>query len=199
MQEMLRKKFKLSLEFFGPKGTPKNIDFFYEQGSLRELLEIQNKLDDPEELSKWLFDFLMKKTTQSDKLTLELFKQLPAYRINDIIEFILKTYGKNFFKKIEHEDKRMFQKKIPDSSMICFILQNTSETMETLLNMTWEQIEYIIEGVAWNINSQSKKGKQRNEQMMRMKELEASANPNEENDKIKRLKEKIDQRKNLKK
>lgn len=83
--------------------------------------------------------------------------------------------------------------------MICFILQNTSETMETLLNMTWEQIEYIIEGVAWNINSQSKKGKQRNEQMMRMKELEASANPNEENDKIQRLKEKMDQRKNLKK
>lgn len=199
MQEMLRKKFKLSIEFFGEKGVPKNIDFIYEQGSLRDLLEIQNKLDHPDDLHSWLFDFLMKKTVQSDKLTLELFKQLPAYRANDIIEYILKSYGKGFFKKTEKDDKKVFQKKSPDSSMICFILQNTSETMENLLNMTWEQIEYIIEGVAWNLNSQHKKGRQRNEQMMRMKELESTANVDEEQEKIKRLTEKMQQKKDLKK
>lgn len=191
MEELLKKKYKLSVEFFGRFKRSKKIDFIFRQGNLRELLEMKEELDEPEKIKKWLFDFLMKKTEKSDKITQGLFDQLSIEEINSIIDFLLRTYGKGFFikvKKQENEEKESM-KKSPTSSMICIILEKTNETVESLMEMTWEQIEYLVQGITWNMNEQTKEGKRKNEMALRMKDLKEGTNGYEE--KVKRLEEKM--------
>lgn len=193
---MLKKKFKISVDFFGKFGKPKTIDFTYYQGSLRELLELKEELDDAKKFDLWLQDFLMNRTSQSDKMTIKLYRQMGNDQKNKIIGFILKTFAKGFFVKSEKPD-RDFVEKAPSSSMICLILEKTSETMESLLEMTWEQVEYLVEGIIWNLNAQDKKGREKNAQKMRLKNMKDGIN-DEESEIIKRLEAKMAAKKTLK-
>ncbi len=197
MQEMLVKTYRISIEFFGFMRKPKLIYFEFQQGTFRELLQLKNDVDNPEKLNEWLFNFLMEKTKQSDKLTLRLYEQLSTDERNSILEFLLKTFAKGFFEKSNDDGGKSSRKKSPDSSLIALLLDKTSETLESLLDMTWEQIDYLIEGIVWNINAGSKKGEETNARKMRMKMLKEEFSDEEET--IKRLDAKMAERKNLKK
>lgn len=192
MQEMLRKKYRLSVEFFGRFRKPKLIYFDFLQGTLREILEMKNELSSAEKIDAWLMDFLINKTTQSEKLTPKLYYQLAEFERNNILDFIIKTFAKGFFTKEEGIENKTANK-APTSSMICLILKETGESMESVLGMTWEQIEYIIEGIVWNLNATDKKGQQRNEKYMRMKEVKGGMT-DEEAEELKKLNERMNQK-----
>lgn len=196
MQELLTRKFRLTIEFFGRFGKAKLIHFEYDQGKLRDLLMMQNTIKDGESLRKWLFSFLMEKTKQSDKLTMNLFNQISTFEIDSIMEFLFKTYAKGFFKKEKANSTN--RKRSPESALICMILEKTNETVESLLNMTWEQIMYLSEGITWNINAESKKGQELNQRSMRMKELDEHYSEGEMDEALEALKKRMDKR-NLKK
>jgi hypothetical protein len=197
MQELIRIKFRLTIEFFGRFRKAKLIHFEYEQASFRDLIEMQRKINDDDSLRKWLLNFLMEKTKQSDKLTVDLFNQLSTFEINSIMEFLFKTYAKGFFEK-EKSSSSKRGKKSPDSSLICTILEKTNETVESLLDMTWDQIKFLSEGITWNLNAQSKKGEQANQRHLRMKELKESFSDKDTDAALKGLNERILKR-NLKK
>jgi hypothetical protein len=198
MQEMLRKKYRLELEFFGRFNRPKTIYFVFEQARLRDLLEMKEEIHTPEKLKAWIQDFLMKKTSQSDKLTLKLYQQLGTDQRMKIFEFLLDTYAKGFFKPkmVQSDDEQKTFKKTyeaPTSSMISLILEKSGENMESVLNMTWEQIDYLTEGIVWNLNAQTKEGVKRNERHMRLKDLSNNA-ADDELDQIKQLEERINKK-----
>lgn len=167
---MLRKKYRLSIDFLGRFGRPKAIEFVYEQGTLRGLLEITYAFKRRNGGNEWLFDFLMKNTEQSDRLTRKLFDQLGDEQVCKISDFILSTYGKSFFKgtrEIPSGHKKDLSKVDTSFSMVCMILEKTSETMESLLDMTWEQFEYVWEGIVWNVNAANKGGRASNDKARR--------------------------------
>lgn len=196
MIEMLRKKYRLSIEFFGFMRKPKTIHFEYWQATFRDLMTMKEDLKMQDGIDFWLQDFLMKKTIQSDKLTLKLYRQLGTDQRVRIFRFLMDTYGKGFFEPIDPKSKQnpiVPKEKSPSSASICLILEKTSETMESILNMTWQQIDYISEGVAWNLNEQTKEGQKRNIARMRQKELADGAADDEE-EQLKELEKRINKK-----
>lgn len=194
MEELLQKKYRLEIEFFGRFHKPKKIEFIYKQGSLRQLLEMKADLTDSEKIRTWLFNFLVKSVQQNDKLTLKLFNQLSTGEINSILEFLINTFAKGFFTKNTDTKEKTSTEKSPTNSTICTILEKTNETVESLLDMTWEQISYLVDGIVWNLNSQSKKGQDKNARSMRMKDLKDGF-ANTEMDEVKALEERMKQSK----
>lgn len=196
MIELIPKKYRLTIEFFGKKDKPIEIHFDYEEGSLKELLEMQQRISDADSMRKWLYDFLMNKCKQSAKLTEELYAQLWPEKITQFVGHIMRTYGDGFFAK---KGEKVKKSKSPSSAFIASILSNTNETLESVLNMKWSQIDYLTEGIVWNINEQNgKKGKMKNEQYLRIKESKKGKADNKEKKSLKAL-DKIMKFKNLKK
>lgn len=83
------------------------------------------------------------------------------------------------------------EQKEPESSFIMFLLENSNETIESLLRLTWRQVEFMKDGIIWNLNSQTKKGQERNAQKMRMDNSRAEMSDDEALEKAKALREKI--------
>ena len=199
MEELLRKKYNIELEFFGEKNKPLKISFQYEQGSFRDVLLIKEDLAGGMDIVEWLFYFLMKKTIQSDKLTKELFEQLSDSRIADIIDFVFNTYAKDFFEKSKEKKKEedpFKDVKAPSSSLICLLLEKTNEKIETLLDMTWEQIRYLIDGIIWNLNAATKDGQKKNESGARMKMMKEELSDDAALESVRKLEKRIEEKKN---
>jgi hypothetical protein len=199
MKELLRKNYNIEIEFFGENDEPLTISFQYEQGSLRGLLSIKEAFREGIKVEDWLFDFLMKKTTQSVKLTKELFEQLGETHIANLSNFIFDTYAKDFFEKSNKPKKEedLFQNvKAPSSSLICLILEKTNESIESLLDMTWEQIVYLVEGIIWNLNAQTKEGQDKNKRNARMKMLKEETSDEDALAAIKKMEKKLNEKRN---
>ena len=64
--------------------------------------------------------------------------------------------------------------------------------MESLLNLTWEQIEYLIDGSVWNQNAQTKEGQKRNEREKRMKSLRESWDDETAKEMVRKMTERLD-------
>jgi len=173
MQELLKKKYKLTVDFFGFMKRPRPIVFEYRQASWKELIELSRHLKTSDDIKPWLHDFLVKKTKHSAKLTPKLFNQLNSDQLVKIFEFILNTWGKNYFKKKKKTGNNRRKYSAPESSTICVLLEKTNESLDSLLEMTWEQVEFLMEGITWNLRSQTPEGKKKNEREMEMKEHEA--------------------------
>ena len=173
MLELLKKKYNIELEFFGLFGRPKKVSFQYKQGTLRELLELQESINKDRDLRKTLFDFLKNKTKRSKKFTRRMFHQMHDKRMGEVMDFVLDTYAKGFFTKTDQPSEKSFKNiKSPTSSAFCVIFEKTGESLDSLLKMTWEQIEFLMEGVSWNLNSMTKEGQKKNETEARMKMLQ---------------------------
>lgn len=171
MHELLRKKYNIEVEFFGRFNRPKKITFEFDQGRFRDVLDIKEKLKEAEDVKEWLFDFLMKKTKQSVRLTRRMFDQMPDDYVANISNFIFDTYAKGFFEKSKkkHVEIDSFKNvKPPFSSLICLLLEKTNEPLESLLDMTWEQINYLLDGIIWNTNAQTESGRKKNASDARM-------------------------------
>lgn len=165
MLELLRKTYTLEIEFT----VEKTVKFTYQQAIFKEILSLCKTIEDQINLGEWLYDFLMKKCTQDVKMIKEDFNMLNEDQVTRIMNFTLDTYGRKYFSTSEKIDIKK-KAKSPSSSFITFILKETNETLDSLLNLTWEQIEFLQEGVVWNLNEQSKEGRQRNKMQAIMKE-----------------------------
>jgi len=169
MQELLQKKYKFPIRFLNGKTYHIN----YSQATLRELLEMSNVIKNNDKLMSWLYNFLNNHC--EDEITVKSFSDLQQKHINSILEFLFDTYTKGYFEKIKNNTEITS----PTSSFIAFILEHTNETTESLLNMTWEQIQYIVEGLSWNIREQSKDGKAENKRQWALKQARLVQNDDE--------------------
>jgi len=164
MIEIIRKKYKIELEFLGNEREPIKTFFFYQQGSLREILITKDKIERAGSLDEWLFEFLENCAEKDSKFSRELFEQLTQEKILELSSFIFSTYCKGYFVKDGEAKKMKNQRGVqtPSNALIAFLMEKTNETLESLLEMTWEQINYIIAGIIWNMNELTPAGKQRN-------------------------------------
>lgn len=154
MKELHKKQYTLKIEtktFF----LKREKVFCFEQGTLRELLEFSQWLKDEDDVIDWLHYFLNK----SGKISRKELKKLGGEKINGIIDYLMGTFGKDFFQKTNKETVE----KAPMSSFFAFVMEKTGENLDSLLDLTWEQIIFVSEGIVWNGNQQTKKGRQENQ------------------------------------
>jgi len=184
MKELLRKTFRLDLELKDGRA----VNFQIKQGTFRELLLMSKAIESGITLKQWLVDFLIANQQGDVKITPADFEFLMPHRVAEIVDWLTKTYAKGFFttKKAAKSEEEA-RTKAPDSSIICFVLMDTNETVESLLDLTWEQVEYLIEGCLWNRNGQTKEGQKRNERTLRAKLVRQDWDDNRAADLLKRM------------
>lgn len=173
MKEMLQKKYSFPIRFLNKK----TIVIEYKQATLRELLEIGEVIKNEKTLTVWLYDFLCKNSVKNGKITLRMFEGLKSKNANAIITYLLSTHGKGYFKEMNSEKKEEIQEQTaPDSSLFVMIFEHSNETMESLLDLTWEQIEYIIDGITWNMRGKTKEGQSENRRQWARRQSEKNIN-----------------------
>lgn len=171
MKELLRKTYTLEVELKGGEV----VLFEIKQGSLREIIEMSQAIGAIGSLKTWLVGFLLARKPEGLNIDASDFEFLMPERVLEIVDWLTRTYAKGFFKKskkrakIAGEDQQEEEAKAPQSALICFLLKETNESLESLLDLTWEQIDFLLEGSMWNQNAQTKEGQKRNERRARLK------------------------------
>lgn len=169
MLELIKKKFILEIKikyFFFFKKT---FVFKIKQASLFEIIEFDFYMQKSWlEIIDHIFNILQKLNPKFKK---RYFKKIKIENFKKILNFIIKSYCKNYYKKPGKKINKKNQTEVPVYSMISFIIEHSNETIESLLNQTWEAIEYIFDWIERNINEQSKDWKLRNKQKILKKEL----------------------------
>ena len=164
MKEFARKEYEIELNLpififlnsFGIYLSRKRI-FKYKQALFRDIVKLDvNDLNS----EKWLFDFLNK----FGKISKVQFGIMSPEKKVKIFQYILETYFKGMFEKPSNSKKS--KKQHPFYAMIGTILERSGETLNTLMDYTWEQIMNILDGIVWNINEQTEKGRRINERKM---------------------------------
>lgn len=182
MKAFVRKKYILELEL----RVGKTVFCEFQQATYREILQfgemvsgkvnftevIINFLNSQNTYQKFFFGFL----TKSVKLRKKDFRFLTEKSADKIMEFIMRTYAKGYFRYLKKDDSekespKRKMKYVPDGAFIAFILEHTNETFETLLDMTYEAIQEINDGILWNLRSQSKEGQRENDKIARMHDI----------------------------
>jgi len=160
MLEFHRKKYRMKIEV----SEQKTIEIEYLQGTFGEILEMAEVLEDDRSsgLLVWLSEFISKSNGAGDTLTVDELRVIPTEALTKILNPILETFAKGYFQKIDDEKQRSVDYLPPDSQFICFILEHTNETLESLKRMTWESIKALNEGIVWNLREQTKEGKKQN-------------------------------------
>lgn len=183
MESFIQKNFKLEIQLTDTK----TIFCEYKQGSMRDVLEFSDAITTKKEYAEIIMWFLNKhgayrkyflqSFTKSVKVKKKDLKYLRAESAEKLMNYIMKTYAKGYFKEIKprtDEEKKQFEektKKIPDGVFLAFIIEHTNETFESLMAMPYEAILSINDGILWNLRSKTKKGQQENERIARMEAM----------------------------
>lgn len=193
MKELIRKKYVFPIRFktlFSRKG--KIILFEYQQATLAELLEMGQTITNQTSLTAWLYNFLSKNAKNGDKITMRMFAQMKAEHLNKIVSHLLETYAKGYFREATKQEKENAPKqKAPDSSFFALIFEHSNETAESLLKLTWEQIEYIIDGITWNLRGQTKEGQAENRRQWALRESRSSISDKDALERVKQLEKRL--------
>ena len=124
---------------------------------------------------EWVFDFLKNKCDGPKKLEMKDFLQMSREEFNNLFERIIETFAKGY---VNNGNKKHISLKAPppDSSLFCFIMSHTGHKMSDILDMTWEMVDFLIEGIVYNEQEKTKKGQKKNEvdNMMRASKNEIS-------------------------
>lgn len=172
-----RKTYKIEIEI--SKNNKKTIS--YKQATLKEILRMIHWFKKDDHIG-FLSELLSIQKSRMEKIS--------TRRIREILEFIMNTYAKGFFGKT----KKASGKSSPISSSICSILQNSNETLSSLLEMTWEQISFLVEGMVWNSNELTKKGKAKNKFKMAQEEFKEEVSDDEAIKIAREMKKRADQK-----
>lgn len=181
MIELSVKKYRITLETF----LNRSIVIEYRQATFKELIEMLSCFEN-NDVDSFLCPFLCERGLQEEE-----YKNLFDEKKDEILQIILDTYGKGFFKKTK--GKAGEQK--PFYAMIGFLMEFTNETLDSLLNLTWEQISFLLDGAIYMLNEKTKEGRERNAQKSRMDGLKKDMPDDVALDLIKKLEEDIAQRK----
>ena len=160
MKELHRKTYKLKISvpfFFWEK---KKV-FRFRQGTLEELLEMTNWIETSNDFFDYLFYFLNNKNINNEKISKRDLNKMSEEEIFTIFEYIQKTFAKGYFKKGKSK-KVTLQNYSPTSSAFATLCKELSISIDKVLLLTWEQIDFLFDGLNWNCNQMTKEGKNRN-------------------------------------
>lgn len=144
-QSIYRKTYLLELEVHGLFGKPRKKKVYYKQGTLAEILRMVH-FNETGDVGGWVRSFLLANGVSK----FEMRKMRPNSHQN-IYEILVNTFAKGFISKEKAPEPNITDEKFaPIYAGIASILAHTGETMNTLLQLTWEQIEFLIKGVKWN-------------------------------------------------
>ena len=175
------KRNKFLAKFFRGKRV-----FKFKQGKLKEILKMLDWLEDQNDISEYVFYFLNNICFEG-KISKKKFGKIGEDAITKIFGFIIKTFGKGYFGKSEKKQTR----KIPTSSFVAGICKKLRMSPLDFLEFTWEQIEYLVDGIVWNDNETTKKGKRENE-LKRMKDELKNTDQNESLKEIEKINKKVE-------
>lgn len=194
MKDLLRRTYKITLTIKRRFLPTKEVIISFNEGSLEEILSLMHIFE-----TSGIFVGVARFLTDHG-LPKKYEKHISHQVLYDLYFFILETYCYGYIdvKKLKNkmESKEggkggKKEQKEPESSFIMFLLENSNETIESLLRLTWRQVEFMKEGIIWNLNSQTKKGQERNAQKMRMDNARAEMSDDEALERAKILRDKI--------
>ncbi len=194
MKDLLRRTYKINLTVKRRFLPDKNIIIPFSEGSLEEILSLMHIFE-----TSGIFVGVLKFLSDHG-LPKKYEKHVSHNVLYDLYFFVLETYCygyidvkklKNKMESQESSKRGKKEQKEPEASFIMFLLENSNETIESLLRLTWRQVEFMKEGIIWNLNSQTKKGQERNAQKMRMDNSRAEVSDDEALERAKALREKI--------
>ena len=162
MLEFHRKKYRGTIEI----SPDRILHLEYEQGTFGDLLEMSQIMEDsPEGLFDWLSDFFYRFSKEQERIDPKELSNFPPEALSKILQPILDTFAKGYFSRLDNEEetkKASSDHYSPQSSFICYILEHSNETLESLKAMTWEMVTAMQEGIIWNIREQTKQGREDN-------------------------------------
>lgn len=181
MIELSVKKYQIDFETF----SKRSIKIEYKQATFRELLEMLDCFD-KNDVDGFLRPFLCERG-----LSKEEYKNIFDETKDEILKIILNTYGKGFFNqgKVKKGEQKPFY------AMIGFLMEYTNETLDSLLNLTWEQISFLLDGAIYMLNEKTKEGRERNAQKTRIDGLKSEIPDDVALDMVKKMEADIAQRK----
>lgn len=133
--------------FFGEE----KITITFRQGTVREILRMCHFLEQGD-VETWVRDFLCAHGVKRYQI-----RKMVPQSAEHILTYLLKTFAKGFAEK--EKSGRGSGKKVPIFAGITTIFQDTSIDIEKFLEMTWEQVKFVLRGLKWNGNELTKKGK----------------------------------------
>lgn len=165
LQSLHRKTYSLELEVPRKIWGKKTIRIKFQQGTLRQILRMAQYASQ-NDIATWLREFLVHAGIKECYL-----RRLVGESYNKIFSYILRTFAKGFCEDKKKKGQGAGQM-VPIYSGIVTIYQETAIDMEAMLDMTWEQIEFVIKGLQWNARSMTKKGQQQNRMELEMEKFE---------------------------
>ena len=141
MQELLRKDFELDVLWK---------TFKYKQLTFQECLDFDFEMRKKDfDVSKWAYNLLKHTISKKEFYTINLQKFLDVY---------LDTAMRGFYSKKTSK----WWKEAPTSSFIVWVCKYLKITPKEYLEYTPEAINYLVEGMIWNLNEQTKEWQRKN-------------------------------------
>ena len=197
MLELLPEKHELDLTI-----KKRTFSFVYFDAKLCDLIELMQMLENKVDINEWFFEFLRKANIKNAiiyrKFRRKDYNKISQKQRRQILDMVLDKwscgmYGKDEPKtNIKKKGKETFadltnNHPAPDSALIMRVLEYSNETLDSLLNKTWKQVKYMLEGIMWNVRSESKEGQKANQREAAKKN---AMSPEEANAFLKRMSEK---------
>jgi len=187
MEQLLKERHEIELLFGKKKFT-----FVYFDATLRELIELKVYIEKEGDMREWLFAFLKKHVLKRGIIKTGFnrrhFDKIHEAQLADIIDIVMKKWSAGMYgeqenpkKKIKNDDFFSGQDvDSPDSALIMRLVEKSNETLDTLLDRTWRTIKYMLDGMVWNMRSETEDGQKDNMKQANKENFEKkNIDPNE--------------------
>lgn len=160
----------------------------FKEATFAEFLKFTQDMEQKVPLERWLFNFIQNHQILQKKqkpITWQLFESffLDKEGFQKVFELVTSRFlrGTKLAEKFKNYNVDKHSGESCDSMFLAFFLTNTSETVHSLLNMTYSQILMIRDGVALVNRGQTKEGQKKNDFIIRRRRAEeVAANLTEE-------------------
>lgn len=145
----------------------KTIISVFTEGTFGEVLDFQHSLSSTEKIIKKSYEII----SQKKNIQLEEFMNTHPEKLIKLCEYILKKWSGGFYTFSRSGGKA----KYPDSSWIQIFLKDTSHSLEEMKQLRFSDIDFLLEGITWNANEQSKEGRRKNQEALYKKRIQKQA------------------------
>lgn len=149
----------------------------YQQATIGEIYRFQERMTNPNiTLIDWTVDFIcdhclelngknkwVKFHVNKTQIVPALFKHLYETYCGEAFRTKVKVEEKEEEETIEEQAKKYF----PKFALFAWIMRNTPNTLEDIMNMTWEMLDELREGIEFINRQSTKEGQEENEKMAR--------------------------------
>ena len=157
MKHLYRKTYYLEIKIPRKILKDKEILFKYKQGTINQLLELSNWIGKQYDVRGYILHFLNDICFEG-KISSKDFRKIKFRHTTKIFNYIMNTLGKDYFNQEKSKDSN----NIPTSSFIASICKQLKMSALDFLQLTWEQVSYLSDGIVWNNNEMTKEGKREN-------------------------------------